>query len=237
MYVDDGTSNEGDIKVEVDGQEYDAQANVDLDADGIADGVMVHSDTGMTVYADSDHDGIADKYAELDSAGNVTASANFDAGNGQWVDVGDGSGTRVDAGHGEDITVDTPKGETDAGPATIDSDDDGHADTAVVDDGHGGRVLFTDSTGDGKADVSTEMGADGQVSISRHTGTGEWTEVETGHIDSQGQYQRDPAGQSGAKTDESSDSVWAPQGVRQGIGTAEGVVRIDARTGQWISPN
>lgn len=240
MYVDDGSSNEGDIKVEVDGQEYDAQANVDLDDDGIADGVMVHSDTGMTVYSDSDHDGVADKYAEVDSAGNVTASADFDAGNGQWIDVGSDSGGPSAGGHGADITVDSANGEVDAGQATVDSDNDGKPDTAIVDDGHGGRILYTDSDGDGKADVSTEMSADGHVTISQHTGAGEWTEVERGHLDSEGHYQRDSSTPSGAKADrsaqpdQSSDSVWLSQG---GVGGAAGVVRIDATTGQWISPN
>lgn len=238
MYVDDGSSNDdGDIKVDVGGEEYTAEANVDLDEDGIADAVAIHTDTGTTVYADTDHDGVADEYAELDAQGHVTTEAHFDAGSHEWVDSGNGGGTGSDTGSqantggGDDIHVDTPQGDVDAGHATVDSNNDGVADTAVVDDGHGGKILVTDSNGDGQADVLTQVSKDGEVTVSEHSGHGQWTVEEHGHIDSSGHYQKDSL-HGAANVDMGSDAVWGgqPNGV-------EGVARIDATTGQWISRN
>ncbi|WP_031467560.1 hypothetical protein [Sciscionella sediminilitoris] len=240
MYIDDGSDqHEGELKVDVDGQEYAAEANVDLDRDGVADAYLVQTDTGQTVYADTDGDGIADTYAELDQSGGVTATARFDDANHSWFSTGEqgapsGPDAQAEANTGGSIHVDGPHGEVDAGKATIDSDHDGTPDTAVTDDGQGGQVLATDSNGDGNADVLTQIGADGQVTVSAHTGDGQWTVEEHGHLDGQGQYHKDSTDQSAKPAvDPASDSVWGNgQGAR-----AEGVARIDATTGQWISRN
>jgi hypothetical protein len=146
------------------------------------------------------------------------------------------------------ITVDTADGGHDIGPATIDTNDDGRPDTAVVHAANGDTVLYTDSQGDGQADVATEFTPDGQVVIADDTGHGQWTEVEHGHLTADGSYQRD----SGATAeftppvdDTPDDKHWAGTGSDDSgwaaafsdSGSAQGVVRIDATTGQWISRN
>jgi hypothetical protein len=151
------------------------------------------------------------------------------------------------------MIVDTADGhQHDIGPATIDTDDDGHPDTAVVHDANGDTVLYTDSTGDGHADVATELTPDGQVVIAEPTATGRWTVVEHGQLTAAGQLQAaDTAGGEFAPPlDASADQAWSDtDGDESGwaapfsrtafseTGSAQGVVRIDTTTGQWISRN
>lgn len=242
MYIDDGTDQHAnELEVNVDGHEYDAEANVDLNHEGVVDAVLVNTDDGYTVYADSDGDGVADTYAELDKGGEVTREARFDEGSEEWV-ASDGRGgsdtdsqANMDSGHS--VHIDGPHGGQDAGKPTIDTDHDGKPDTAVVDDGHGGRILATDSDGDGEADVLTQVSGDGKVATSEHTGDGEWRVTERGHLDDQGKYHRDSGGGGEAThaiKDPASDEVWGGSG---GSGLADGVARIDTATGQWISRN
>lgn len=271
MYIDDGTaSDSGELKIDVDGHEYVEQENFSYDQDNVVDSVAVDTaDGGHLVYSDTDHTGTADLVTEFDEQGDEVRAAHYDATTGHWVDEGadaavpDDTTTGTEAGdsggNGGSITVDTADGPRDIGPATVDTDDDGHPDTAVVHDANGDTVLYTDSHGDGQADVATEITADGHVVIADHTGDHQWTEVERGHLDSAGQYQQDATAsgeftptvgadaqpvndtaddqhwtdaQSGRSGDESG---WA--GAFNNAGSAQGVVRIDATTGQWISQN
>ncbi|HEY0808366.1 MAG TPA: hypothetical protein VGD84_25080 [Pseudonocardiaceae bacterium] len=165
-------------------------------------------------------------------------------------------GVAVDAADdGHLVTVDTAYGTHVIGPATIDTNHDGHPDTAVVHDAQGDTVLYTDTHGDGQADVATELTPDGQVVIADHTGPHQWTEVQHGHLDGNGQYHQDSTGsgtftppvpaadtaddQHWSDTD-GNESGWAAPFSRTAFsetGSAQGVVRIDATTGQWISQN
>lgn len=237
MYIDDGENDE--IKVEVDGQEYTAEETVDYDHDGIADAAVTDTgDGGHLLYVDTDHDGVADEAITYSSDGDEVAEARFDARTGQWVgeQLGRYPMAEVPASpHGtangaEDIHVDTPKGEIDAGPASVDSDRDGRNDTVIVHDDQGDTVLYTDTNGDGEADVATLVASDGHTETLRHTGPHQWT----------------PASDT---PDPASDQHWT-KGTGDfdgGAGSfdaalargrlAEGVVRIDTATGQWISPN
>jgi hypothetical protein len=52
-------------------------------------------------------------------------------------------------------------------------------------------MAFTDEDGDGEADVVTIIDANGDVTIGQHTGEDEWTDVEKGHVDAQGNYTPD----------------------------------------------
>lgn len=101
---------------------------------------------------------------------------------------------------GDDITVETPKGEFDAGKAEYDSDGDGTDDTAIVTDQDGTTYAFTDTDGDGTADDAVVIEADGDVTVAHNTGGDNWEVEETGHLNSDGTYERDSSG---------SDSVWA----------------------------
>lgn len=272
VYIDDGTAGDsGELRIDVDGHEYVEEENYSFTQDGIVDSVAVDTgDGGHLVYSDTDHDGVADTVTEFDQAGDETRQAHYDAGTGHWIDVAPESpsttGTDPTAqagdsgGNGGSISVDTASGQVGIGPATVDTNDDGRPDTAVVHDSNGDTVLYTDGDGDGRADIATEISPDGQVVIADHTGDHEWTEVEHGHLTTDGKFAEDgtangpftppvpadtPQAGDGAADEhwagpqDGSESGWATafHGGFSATGSAQGVVRIDATTGQWISRN
>jgi hypothetical protein len=230
-YSDDSSTATGDdeLTVEIDGEEYVAEENVDLDQDGQNDTAVVETEDGYLAFADTDGDGTADVAVQYDEDGNPIAGAEYDETTGEWTeedvetlptptgdgaDDADGSGTDSTdstdysddssdtSTSGESITVDMPGEDVDAGPATYDTDGDGTNDTAVVTDADGTTYAFTDTDQDGEADQAVIIESDGDVTVAEHTGEDEWTTTEEGHIDSSGEYVPD----SGAS---SSDAVWA----------------------------
>lgn len=145
------------------------------------------------------------------------------------------------------LVVDTQDGPVIVGEATIDTNGDGRLDTAVVHDPNGDAVLYTDADGNGTADVATELDPDGEVVIADHTDDG-WMTTQHGHLTPEGRYQVDdsgehpftpPVGQDAPAVRDTADdrhwNGWA--GALTDVGSAPGVVRIDATTGQWISQN
>lgn len=216
MYIDNGAADGHELKIEVDGHEYTAAETESYHHDGTLDTAEVAGDDGGHVdYTDTDHDGTADLATRYDADGHQIGQSHFDAASGQWTQVG-GSGS---------MTVDTPHGEQNVGPATADTTNSGHNDTAVVTDADGTTWLYTDADGDGKADYSMEIDAKGQVTISEHTGEHQWTEIERGHIDAGGVYQRDGQGFAEFGSD---DQSWG--GEQQG---GQQAVRTDSATGEW----
>lgn len=215
--TDTTTGASEDLTVHVEGEEYSAEVNFDIDSDGVDDtAVIEHADGSGQAFIDSDADGEADEYLALDAQGEVVAHATYDEASGDWVavepaDTGGDPDTQASAGGM--ITADLPDGEVQVGPATVDTDHDGVNDTAVVDTGSGTTMAFTDVDGDGDADVAVSIDARGNATVYEHTGDGEWTESA-------------PPAASG------SDSLWG-----QGYDIVEGVARIDSATGQWISQN
>ena len=224
MYIDEAGAADGELKVTVSDEEYTAEASYDLDQDGVEDSAVVETDDGgRLAFTDTDGDGQADLMSTFDADGELTGQAEFDEGSGEWVavDPSDDRGQQANTNAGKAIVVDMEGGEDqNVGPATEDTDGDGRADTAVVKDEDGDTWLFTDADGDGKADLATEITQDGEVTVSKHTGDDEWTEVEHGRIGEDGKYTPD------------NDEAWGDEKV-----TVSGVVRIDSVTGQWISPN
>lgn len=91
------------------------------------------------------------------------------------------------------MVIDTPQGDMQVGPATEDTNQDGIADTAVVETQAGGTMLVTDVDGDGSADQVVEISQTGDVTISHHTGDGQWTVVEQGKVTDDGHYAPNPA--------------------------------------------
>ncbi|HKN95952.1 MAG TPA: hypothetical protein VJX10_02450 [Pseudonocardiaceae bacterium] len=145
------------------------------------------------------------------------------------------------------VVVDTADGPVVVGEATIDTNDDGRMDTAVVHDAQGDTVLYTDADGNDIADVATELSPDGEVVIADHTDDG-WMQAQHGHLTADGQYQIDDRGQhpftppvgddTPSVRDTADDRHWRGwAGALTEAGSAPGVVRIDATTGQWISQN
>lgn len=249
MYVDESggpepedTQEETDsqLTVTVDGADYHGEASEDMNQDGQNETILQKTEYGYDQFSDSDGDGHADLYVERDENGKVVSAAKFDPASGDWHAIdpetgqptGDGSPSDTDTtggdtgGNGE-MTVDTPDGETKVGAPTVDSDGDGTKDTTVVRGEDGSMAMYTDANGDGQADIEQKVDAQGNVVISRHTGGGEWEEVERGRINEHGEYE--PSAGSGA----ASDQLW---GGGQQTST-EGVARIDSTTGQWISHN
>ncbi|XVS64394.1 hypothetical protein ACQPYE_40175 [Actinosynnema sp. CA-299493] len=224
MYIDETGAADGELKVTVGDEEYTAEATFDLDQDGIEESAVVETDDGgHLAFSDTDGDGDADLMSTFDSDGELTSQAEFDEDSGEWVAVepSDDRTEQTNTNAGKAIVVDMEGGaDQNVGPATEDTDGDGRADTAVVKDEDGDTWLFTDADGDGNADLATEITQDGEVTVSRHTGDDEWTEVEHGRIGEDGKYTPD------------GDEAWSEEKV-----TVSGVVRIDSATGQWISPN
>lgn len=203
------TSTTGDdtLSVSVEGEEYELEAEYDINKDGDNDTALIQTDSGGAVaFTDADNDGDADVAVELDDKGNVVGAARFDDASGQWVPVDPntgqatgGSGTDSPSGDthqagagsasGDQVMVDVPdQDDVSAGAATVDLNNDGTMDTAVVNADDGGVMAFTDLDGDGEADMMTVVEADGDVVVSQHTGEDEWTEVERGHIDENGNF-------------------------------------------------
>jgi hypothetical protein len=244
VYVDDDTSadttdttdtttddiaGQDDLTVEIDGEEYHAEENMDMDGDGRNDVAVLETEDGYLAFADTDGDGTADVAVEYDENGEVVAGAEYDESTGEWqaedvatlpTPTGDGAGEAEGSGStgtdtqatdvsddtgtssgGESITVDMPGEDVDAGPATYDTDGDGTNDTVVVTDAEGNTMAFTDVDGDGNADQAVVIEADGDVTVAEHTGEDQWTTTEEGRIDSSGEYVPDSSA--------SSDAVWA----------------------------
>ncbi|NHD16290.1 MULTISPECIES: DUF6802 family protein [Actinopolyspora] len=207
MYVEDTGSGDGDIRINVDGAEYTAEANHDLDQNGVDETVAVLTDDGYLAYTDSDSDGAADVMRTVDEQGNVVERARFDEVSGEWVpEQPDGSprqDPRDDAG-GQAMVVDTPRGDREVGPPTEDTNNDGRPDTAVVDT-DGGQMLVTDVNGDGAADQMVRINDSGEVTVAKHTGDGEWTVVDQGSFDGSGQY---ASGQTKSPVTGAEDWLW-----------------------------
>ncbi len=217
-----------ELTVEVGGEEYEVAENYDYDQDGENDAAVVQTEDGYMSFHDTDGDGTADTMVELDAEGNVTGAAEYDETSGEWAaadpnsietpsgggaddagtgsDTGSDTTTTTDSGDdstgtdasGESMTVDTAEGDMQVGPAEYDADGDGTNETAVVTDEQGNTYAFSDTDGDGEADQAVVIEADGDVTVAAHTGEDEWTTVETGKINAEGEYQSDTA----------SDAAW-----------------------------
>ncbi|GAA2335026.1 hypothetical protein GCM10009854_08550 [Saccharopolyspora halophila] len=197
MYIEETGAGDGDIKVTVDGEDYTAEANYDLDGDGMDDTIAVMTGDGFVAYIDEDSDGRADVLQSINDNGDVTEQARFDPGTGQWI--GERPGNHPDPGghdrreHDErSLVIDTGQGERQVGLPTEDTNSDGIADTAMVEGEDGATMMVTDLDGDGSADQVVEVSSSGDITISHHTGEGQWTVVEQGKIGDDGRYAPDP---------------------------------------------
>ncbi|EMD22475.1 DUF6802 family protein [Amycolatopsis azurea] len=240
MWVDEsgGTDTEAGstdaVTVHVDGEEYQAELNYDLDKDGVNDAAVIQHDDGTgQAFVDTDGDGDADQYAVLDENGKVVQEAVYDEASGAWVEAGGGGhDDGSDAGTSGTMHADMPSGDVEVGPPTIDTDGDGTPDTAVIQTEDGRTIAFTDKDGDGKADIAVETDASGNSKTYEHTGPGQWTETGSGVVneDIGSAFASTPAA---AEGDPAGDAAWGGAGTE----TLEGVAKIDSGTGQWISQN
>jgi hypothetical protein len=219
VYIDNHGGDGHELKIEVDGHEYTAEETESYHHDGTMDTADIDGDDGGHVaYTDTDHDGTADLATKYDANGNVVGESHYNASTGQWSQSPTAS---------ETITVDTDHGAQNVGPATADTTNSGHNDTAVVTDADGNTFMYTDTDGDGKADYAMEIDAKGQVTISEHTGEHQWTEIEHGHIDGSGNYQKD--GSESLLQFGADDQSW---GGQEQQANGQGLVRTDSTTGE-----
>jgi hypothetical protein len=222
------TGSSDEITVSVEGEEYVAEINFDIDDDGVEDTAIIeHTDGSGQAFVDADGDGQADEYLQLDTQGEVVTHAEFDEASGDWVSIDPGTGDSNDTqtGAAGPMTADLPDGQVEVGPATVDTNDDGVNDTAVVQDETGATTAFTDVDADGEADVAVIIDQNGDSTTYEHTGDGEWTE--TGATSN-------AVGGTGIAAG-ASDAAWGV--VQENTEHVEGVARIDSTTGQWISQN
>lgn len=224
-------SDAEDMTVTVEGEEYSADINMDINDDGVEDtAVLERPDGSVQAFVDEDGDGDADGYIQLDEQGDVVARASYDEASGAWVATPGGDDDTGDTQTSSSaMTADLPSGDVTVGAPTVDTNDDGVADTAVVEDDAGNTMMFTDVDGDGAADVVVVVTASGESTTYEHSGDSEWTRV-GGSSDAGGQYS---AGERSDGAGVTSVAGWG------GADSADlsGVAHINPATGQWISPN
>jgi len=174
------------LDIQVEGQEYTADVNYDLDHDGIDDSAAYGQADGTVVaYIDADHDGQADGYLHVAADGSVIQSAHFDQASGNWVasEPPASDTAAVLASTNAGMTSDLHGAPVVVGPATVDSDGDGRNDTAVVQNDQGGTELVTDTNGDGHGDVDTVIDKNGVAVTFERGADGHWNETHA-HADS-----------------------------------------------------
>src|SRR5690625_304198 len=121
MYIEETGAGDGDIKVIVGGEEYAAEANVDLDGNGIDDSLVVTTDEGHAEYVDEDTDGAVDVLRRLDEQGAVSEQSRFMAHSGAWVDEHTGQPPLFQSqnrGCADGMIVETENGEFNVGAPT-----------------------------------------------------------------------------------------------------------------------
>lgn len=225
MYIEDTGAGDGDIKINVGSEDYTAEANYDIDGDGVDDTVRVMTDDGYTAYVDENQDGQAEIMRTLDSHETVVAQARFAPGTGDWLAEAPeqhphGGEPRPPA---DSMVLDTPRGDQHVGPATEDTNNDGRPDTAIIDtaiidtglvDTGQATMMATDVDGDGSVDQTVRMADTGEVSVSHRTGQGQWTVDEEGRIDQNGRYAPNPASHA-VGTDDATWTFDEPSGDRR----------------------
>ncbi|MCT2586456.1 DUF6802 family protein [Actinophytocola gossypii] len=183
MYVDDGTTTDDDttatdtdagqdeLTVEIDGEDYMVEENVDLDGDGQNDTALVETETGeYMAFADTDGDGQADVAVQYDEQGNVVAGAEYDESTGEWHEESVDSlptptGDGADDATGSSSDTDTDTSATDVSDTSTDTSTDTSAggDMQVDlpgEDVNAGPATY-DTDGDGVSDTAVVTDAEG----------------------------------------------------------------------------
>ena len=165
-----------ELTVDIDGEEYVVEENVDLDGDGANDMAVVETETGgMIAFADTDHDGVADVAVEYDANGEIVTGAEYDEETGEWHEEevavlplpnGDGADDSTDDTDSTD-TSPTPAPD-DADPTNSGSDYEAGEDDMTVDlpgeDVSAGPATY-DTNDDGEADTAVVSGEDGTTYV------------------------------------------------------------------------
>lgn len=178
MYIEGTGGGDDDPRIDTADEHYTIDANEDVDGDGINETATVPTDHGALAYVDENHDGRTDLMQHLDQRHVVLDQSRLDPATGRWLPEQPGSASPVTSARAANsLTLDSPQGVRDVGSATEDTNNDGRPDTATVDAGHG-MMLVTDMDGDASADQTVRVDDTGEVTVSRHTGPGQWAVVD-----------------------------------------------------------
>ena len=129
----DGATADDELTVEIGGEEYVVEENVDFDGDGANDtAVVATEDGGAIAFADTDGDGVADVAVEYDANGDIVVGAEYDETAGEWVEE-DPENLPTPTGDGaDDSFVDSD--DTDGSPVPGSGSDPAEDGTPVVED-------------------------------------------------------------------------------------------------------
>ncbi|GAA3997850.1 hypothetical protein GCM10022247_17440 [Allokutzneria multivorans] len=243
VYIEETGGTDGDIKVNVDGDEYTAEATSDLNNDGIEDTAMVATDDGYLSFTDTDHDGKADVMRTLNEKGDVVSSAKFDGATGEWVSEKGGGRGPDDKygvyGAGSGMVVHGPDGDHRVEGQLVDTNNDGKGDTVTVTDHQGNTVIYADTDGDGDAELSTTITKDGQVVVKENTKGSDWVVVEQeklgatgGGIGGGGEAPSEPGGGGFSTAAESWGLSEEAETVERPSETK--TIKVDPTSGQWV---
>ncbi len=181
----EGASGDDELTVEIDGEEYVVEENVDFDGDGANDtAVVATEDGGAIAFADTDGDGVADVAVEYDADGDIVVGAEYDESTGEWNEedpgylptpTGDGAddatGTSDDttgSGSPDDSFDEDDPTAGDGTPVAEDTDYEAGEDDMTVDlpgeDVNAGPATY-DTNGDGENDTAVVNDADGTTYV------------------------------------------------------------------------
>jgi hypothetical protein len=144
--VSTDTAGGDQLTVEIDGESYEVEENVDLDGDGVYDTAVVRTADGYLAFADTDADGVADVAVGIDQDGNLVAAADYDQTTGEWTsdtttsasdDAWVDDGGTMYSNDATDVRVSTTADGSEGYIATCDG-------TTVLTDGSGGVYVSTD---------------------------------------------------------------------------------------------
>jgi hypothetical protein len=185
----DGATADDELTVEIEGEEYVVEENVDFDGDGANDtAVVATEDGGAIAFADTDGDGVADVAVEYDANGDIVVGAEYDETTGEWheedpeyLPTPTGDGADDASGAIEDDTTD-PTDTTGGGspddsfdedtpestPTAGDTDYEAGEDDMTVDlpgeDVNAGPATY-DTNADGVNDTAVVNGTDGTTYV------------------------------------------------------------------------
>ncbi|MFC4857146.1 DUF6802 family protein [Actinophytocola glycyrrhizae] len=182
----DSADSDDELTVDIGGEEYTVEENVDFDDDGANDtAVVATEDGGAIAFADTDGDGVADVAVEYDADGEVVTGAEYDETTGEWHEedveaLPTPSGDGADGATGGTETT----GTTDPTGAPEDPSSTGYEageDDMTVDvpgeDVNAGPATY-DTDRDGENDTAVVNGEDGTTYVFTDTdGDGEADEA------------------------------------------------------------
>lgn len=182
-FADGASSGDDELTVDIGGEEYVVEENVDFDGDGDNDtAVVTTEDGGAIAFADTDGDGVADVAVEYDANGDIVVGAEYDESTGEWHEedvenlptpTGDGADDGTGGTGGTSPTsandeADENYADTEDSEGVSDADYQAGEDDMTVDvpgeDVNAGPATY-DTDHDGENDTAVVTGTDGTTYV------------------------------------------------------------------------